>query len=79
MCTISSLSVDGHIGCSLVLVIINSAAMNTGVMCLLIMVFSGCMPNSGMVGSYGSSVFTFVTNLHTVLHSGSINLHNIYF
>ena len=48
------LSINGHLDYH-VLAIVKSAAMNIGVhVSLSIMVFSGYMPNSGIVGSIGS-------------------------
>ena len=66
-------------GCFHVLVIVNSAAVNTGVHVFFssyCFIFLREIPRNVSAGSYGSSGFNFLRNINTVFHSGDINLHS---
>ena len=52
--------VSEHLGCFRILAVGNSAVENTGVYVSLRTCFSLDMPRSGVAGSYGSSIFSFL-------------------
>ena len=70
-------SSDGHLGCFHVLAIVNSASVNNGIHASLsILVSSGFMPRSGIARSYDGFIPSFLRTLHSIFHSGFVNLYS---
>ena len=77
-CFLIHSSTDGHLGSFYHLAIINNTAMNIGAHRFFWIgdsVFPGYTPSSGIAGSKGRSIVSFLREFYTAFHSGCTSLH----
>ena len=68
-----------HFCCFQILGIVNKAAMNIAVNIFIwigVLGSFGYIPSSGITGSKGSSIFSFLRKFHTAFHTGYASLHS---
>ena len=72
-------TIDGHLGCFHFLAIVNNATMNIEVLMFFwisVLGSLGCIPRSGITGSKGRSIFSFLRYLHTASNSSCTSVYS---